>query len=175
MELILIRLGISRSKISHTSFPPPAKSKSRTMNFGEFIDRRAQQPLPESLIDHESDLEEWGSYCKTLELKILKLFAIGLKVSVDMPANSFQTSHLSHHTNIHRSQLNKAAQLGSPLAISGTQVAPSGDSATTLPSPPTIFSQVISAAVHIPTTAPSPFFFNVPANLDWKFCLRVRR
>lgn len=51
------------------------------MNFGEFIDGKAQQPLPPSLIDHEEDLAKFHKYCHDMMLKILKLFSIGLKVN----------------------------------------------------------------------------------------------
>lgn len=52
------------------------------MNFGEFVDGKAQQPLPPALVDHEPQIHEFETYCRNLMLKILELFAIGLKVSV---------------------------------------------------------------------------------------------
>src|SRR6187402_2769892 len=50
------------------------------MNFGEFINGKAQQPLPSSLGPHESELAQFQSYCHDMMLKILTLFAIGLEV-----------------------------------------------------------------------------------------------
>jgi isopenicillin N synthase-like dioxygenase len=51
------------------------------MNFGEFIDGKAQQPLPPSLVNHEEDLAKFHKYCHDMMLKILKLFSIGLEVN----------------------------------------------------------------------------------------------
>jgi isopenicillin N synthase-like dioxygenase len=50
------------------------------MNFGEFKDGKAQQPLPPSLQEKEPELNQFHDYCHDLMLKILRLFAIGLKV-----------------------------------------------------------------------------------------------
>ena len=52
------------------------------MNFGEFVNGRPQQPLPEVLSSRESDLNAFQDYCNKLMLKILTLFAIGLNVEV---------------------------------------------------------------------------------------------
>jgi len=53
----------------------------RAMNLGEFINGKAQQPLPLSLVAHEGELNKFHNYCHDLMLKILTLFAIGLEVS----------------------------------------------------------------------------------------------
>ncbi|KAH6680833.1 oxidoreductase-like protein [Halenospora varia] len=50
------------------------------MNFGEFVDGKAQQPLPPSLVHHESELDKFHTYCHDMMLKILTLFAIGLQI-----------------------------------------------------------------------------------------------
>jgi len=52
----------------------------RAMNFGEFKDGKAQQPLPPLLQQHEAQLNQFHDYCHDLMLKILRLFAIGLKI-----------------------------------------------------------------------------------------------
>ncbi|KAL3423402.1 2og-fe oxygenase [Phlyctema vagabunda] len=59
------------------------------MNFGEFLNGKAQQPLPPALVDHESDIKEFEDYCYDLCLKILTLFAVGLEegfLSIDPSA-----------------------------------------------------------------------------------------
>jgi hypothetical protein len=50
------------------------------MNLGEFKTGKAQQPLPQYLLDHEAELDRFQNYCMDLMLKILTLFAVGLKV-----------------------------------------------------------------------------------------------
>lgn len=50
------------------------------MNFGEFTDGKAQQPLPPSLASHEAALNRFGVLCHELCIKLLRLFALGLKV-----------------------------------------------------------------------------------------------
>jgi isopenicillin N synthase-like dioxygenase len=52
----------------------------RAFNLGEFQDGKAQQPLPPSLAPHEAELYIFEKYCNNLMLKLLDLFAIGLKV-----------------------------------------------------------------------------------------------
>jgi hypothetical protein len=52
----------------------------RAMNFGEFVDGKAQQPLPEVLSSKEVDLNAFQDNCNNLMLKILTLFAIGMNV-----------------------------------------------------------------------------------------------
>jgi isopenicillin N synthase-like dioxygenase len=59
------------------------------MNFGEFSNGKAQQPLPASLVDHESELYDFQVHCNNLMLKILTLFAIGLEVISTSPYLSF--------------------------------------------------------------------------------------
>ncbi|RDW88580.1 clavaminate synthase-like protein [Coleophoma cylindrospora] len=50
------------------------------MNFGEFLNGKAQQILPPALIDHENDIEQFEDYCFNLCMKILTLFGIGLEI-----------------------------------------------------------------------------------------------
>ncbi len=52
----------------------------RAMNLGEFVDGKAQQPLPQAFVDHEADLDRFQKYCHSMMLKILTIFAIGLEV-----------------------------------------------------------------------------------------------
>ncbi|MCJ1271091.1 hypothetical protein MMC22_010990 [Lobaria immixta] len=50
------------------------------INFGEFVDGKAQQPLAKSLVAHESELSGFADRCHDLCIRLLQLFAIGLKV-----------------------------------------------------------------------------------------------
>lgn len=50
------------------------------MNLGEFINGKAQQPLPPVFASREAELDQFQKYCQSLMLKILTLFAIGLEV-----------------------------------------------------------------------------------------------
>ena len=50
------------------------------MNFGEFANGKAQQPLPPSLAPHEAELNHFEVLCHELCIKLLRLFAHGLKV-----------------------------------------------------------------------------------------------
>ncbi|KAK6594885.1 2OG-Fe oxygenase family protein [Botrytis cinerea] len=50
-------------------------------NLGDFVDGKADQPLPPSLSPHESELNDFQLYCHKLCLKLLTLFAIGLETS----------------------------------------------------------------------------------------------
>lgn len=52
----------------------------RAINFGEFVDGKAQQPLAKSLVAHESELSGFADRCHDLCIRLLQLFAIGLKV-----------------------------------------------------------------------------------------------
>ncbi|KAF5877232.1 putative 2og-fe oxygenase protein [Botrytis fragariae] len=49
-------------------------------NLGDFVNGKAEQPLPPSLSPHESELNEFQLYCHKLCLKLLTLFAIGLEI-----------------------------------------------------------------------------------------------
>ncbi|KAL0639567.1 hypothetical protein Q9L58_001393 [Maublancomyces gigas] len=49
-------------------------------NLGEFKDGKAQQPLPASFADNETELNEFQDLCHDLCLKLLRLFAIALNI-----------------------------------------------------------------------------------------------
>ena len=51
------------------------------MNFGEFANGKAQQPLPPSLAPNEAELNSFGVLCHELCIKLLRFLAVGLKVS----------------------------------------------------------------------------------------------
>ncbi|KAF8425109.1 hypothetical protein EV426DRAFT_596378 [Tirmania nivea] len=50
------------------------------LNFGEFSNGKAQQPLPPSLVPHEVELAEFADLCHELCLRLLRLFALGLNI-----------------------------------------------------------------------------------------------
>lgn len=51
------------------------------MNFGEFKDGKAQQPIPPSLASGEARIGHFASLCNKTCVRILKLLALGLEVS----------------------------------------------------------------------------------------------
>ena len=51
----------------------------RAMNFGEFIDGKAQQALAPAIATHEAEIHHFYDTCHELCIKLLKLFALGLK------------------------------------------------------------------------------------------------
>ncbi len=57
----------------------------RALNLGEFIDGKAQQKLPKSLAAHEAEMSHFADLCHRLCMKILELFAMGLKVCCRTP------------------------------------------------------------------------------------------
>lgn len=56
--------------------PPP-----RAFNFGEFLNHKAQQPLPPSIASHESQISAFRDHCYHLTLKLNTLLGIGLQVT----------------------------------------------------------------------------------------------
>lgn len=50
------------------------------MNFGDFQDGKAQQPLPPSLAPFEPDLDRFLSLCNKICARVLELLALGLEV-----------------------------------------------------------------------------------------------
>jgi isopenicillin N synthase-like dioxygenase len=50
------------------------------MNFGDFKDSKAQQPLPPSLKPHESEINDFADLCNKTCTRILNLLALGLEV-----------------------------------------------------------------------------------------------
>lgn len=56
------------------------QGSSRALNLGEFVKGQAQQKLPKSLVAHETELSDFADRCHDLCMKILRHFALGLKV-----------------------------------------------------------------------------------------------
>ncbi|KAJ5492228.1 Oxoglutarate/iron-dependent dioxygenase [Penicillium expansum] len=59
------------------------------MNFGDFKDGKAQQPLPASLTPHEAEINDFAELCNKTCTRILTLLALGLKIKEDF----FTTRH----------------------------------------------------------------------------------
>ncbi|KAF3910899.1 hypothetical protein ABW20_dc0108202 [Dactylellina cionopaga] len=55
-------------------------STKRALNFGEFQDSKAQQAMPTALVDNEQDLSDFFDSCHNLCVRLLQLFAMGLKI-----------------------------------------------------------------------------------------------
>ncbi|OJJ50971.1 hypothetical protein ASPZODRAFT_126948 [Penicilliopsis zonata CBS 506.65] len=53
------------------------------MNFGEFKDGKAQQPLPPALTPHEAEIAHFAALCNKTCSRILKLMALGLDIQED--------------------------------------------------------------------------------------------
>lgn len=60
-----------------------SSDRRRAFNFGEFIRGKAQQPMPKSLEPYEDELCHFASLCHGLCIKLLKLFALGLKIHAE--------------------------------------------------------------------------------------------
>ncbi len=67
----------------------------RAFNFGEFIDGKAQQPLPDTFAAKERDLSNFSDYCHKLCLKILTLFGLGLRIEPSKGGSSWFSSRHS--------------------------------------------------------------------------------
>lgn len=50
------------------------------MNFGDFKNGKAQQPLPTSLTPHESEIADFAQLCNKTCKRILNLLSLGLEV-----------------------------------------------------------------------------------------------
>ncbi|KAF3483464.1 oxidoreductase [Arthroderma uncinatum] len=59
------------------------------INFGEFKNHKASQPLPKSLIPHEADIDHFTTLCQKTCDRILTLLALGLGI----PADWFSSRH----------------------------------------------------------------------------------
>ncbi|KAJ5568497.1 hypothetical protein N7450_010983 [Penicillium hetheringtonii] len=59
------------------------------MNFGDFKDGKAQQPIPPVLAPHESEINDFAALCNKTCNRILNLLALGLEV----PHDFFTTRH----------------------------------------------------------------------------------
>ncbi|CAL5870702.1 uncharacterized protein PFLUO_LOCUS4942 [Penicillium psychrofluorescens] len=53
------------------------------MNFGDFKDGKAQQPLPPSLVPHEAEINGFAALCNKTCNRILNLLALGLEMQED--------------------------------------------------------------------------------------------
>lgn len=53
---------------------------TRAFNFGEFINGKAQQPLPEPIVPHEAQFSAFADLCHALCNKLLYLLGLGLGV-----------------------------------------------------------------------------------------------
>ncbi|KAK3325563.1 hypothetical protein B0H66DRAFT_129000 [Apodospora peruviana] len=60
-------------------------------NFGEFIDGKAQQPIPPTISEHEGQISAFRDLCHGVCLKINTLLGIGLEVN---PPSFFASAHL---------------------------------------------------------------------------------
>ncbi|KAH0547561.1 hypothetical protein FGG08_000286 [Glutinoglossum americanum] len=84
---------VSTLRLDIPQFPKPRKTLDpknqrrgdfkEAFNLGEFHGGKAQQPLPDVLIPHEAELGHFTDRCHELCMKILRLFALGLKISPD--------------------------------------------------------------------------------------------
>lgn len=57
----------------------------RAMNFGDFKDGKAQQPIPPVLAPHESEINDFAALCNKTCNRILNLLALGLEVILNYP------------------------------------------------------------------------------------------
>lgn len=53
---------------------------TRAFNFGEFVDGKAQQPVPAALAPHEGEVSDIFDKCRGLAVRILYLLGVGLEV-----------------------------------------------------------------------------------------------
>ncbi|AEO56290.1 hypothetical protein MYCTH_2301039 [Thermothelomyces thermophilus ATCC 42464] len=60
-------------------------------NFGEFVDGKAQQPIPPTIAPDEAQISAFRDLCNALSLKLNTLLGIGLGVS---PPDFFTSAHL---------------------------------------------------------------------------------
>ena len=74
LERRLQRVLIQRCNTVAQLITPP-----RAINFGEFINGKPQQALSPALAQHEADIHHFYDVCHELCMKLLKLFALGLK------------------------------------------------------------------------------------------------
>ncbi|PYH78765.1 oxidoreductase [Aspergillus uvarum CBS 121591] len=58
-------------------------------NFGEFINHKAQQPLPPALAPHEAEIAHFADLCQKTCARVLTLLALGLGI----PKDFFTTRH----------------------------------------------------------------------------------
>ncbi|EFY95375.1 isopenicillin N synthase-like protein [Metarhizium robertsii] len=61
--------------------PPRSNLNRRAFNFGEFINNKAQQPIPPTVAADEARFSAFADLCRTLCLRILALLGQGLQVN----------------------------------------------------------------------------------------------
>ncbi|KAL2110267.1 hypothetical protein VUR80DRAFT_1419 [Thermomyces stellatus] len=74
---------------SETLDPKTQKSGDfkEAFNFGEFVDGKAQQPVPAALAPHEGEISEIFDQCRALAVRILYLLGVGLEVYLTAPSS----------------------------------------------------------------------------------------
>lgn len=85
----IIQTGDFKEYMTPQHPPQPPLTKPRAMNFGEFNQGKAQQPLPPSLAPHESQIATFRTLCTKTCSRILTLLALGLDIQEDF----FTTRH----------------------------------------------------------------------------------
>ncbi|SPN97612.1 related to oxidoreductase [Cephalotrichum gorgonifer] len=63
-------------------------------NFGEFVDGKAQQPVPNSIADREGEISDIFDKFRALAVRILYLLGVGLEVN---PPDFFSSTHLKEN------------------------------------------------------------------------------
>jgi isopenicillin N synthase-like dioxygenase len=73
----------------------------RAMNFGDFKDGKAQQPLPASLAPHESEIHGFAELCNKTCTRVLTLLSLGLEVR-ERTLSSIKT-YTAHSNSLYHS------------------------------------------------------------------------
>ncbi|KAI4284861.1 MAG: hypothetical protein L6R38_001126 [Xanthoria sp. 2 TBL-2021] len=72
------------SRLHSETLDPKNQKKGdlkEAFNFGEFVNGKAQQPIPPSLAHKEAEIGDFADRCSGLCMQLLRLFALGLKIS----------------------------------------------------------------------------------------------
>ena len=88
----------------HPLYQQASLTSTRALNFGDFKDGKAQQPLPPSLTQHESEISGFANLCNKTCNRILNLLALGLEVHTQTKPNLTPTPTRIHTKARHRSQ-----------------------------------------------------------------------
>lgn len=140
------------------------------MNFSEFKNNKAQQPLPKSLVPHEAEIAHFTTLCQKACDQILTLIALGLDVSITHPAHPYYSQSIKHINGAGRSP-----QTGSQPATTpptGARKASSDCSIThqsNHPTPQTSTTTSTCEPARIAITGASRFSFNGTDRLGWRF------
>lgn len=121
------RSGTSKST-TPTSFNPHPDlvplTPPRAFNFGEFLNHKAQQPLPPSIASHESQISAFRDHCYHLTLKLNTLLGIGLQVTppdfftkARTPPSAPPPPPLSHPTYLTPPDLRATGPSGTTLRL----------------------------------------------------------